>query len=227
MKLIEKYSYPQLKREDGGPNGRIYIDPDGNPLPSVTTILDATKSEKSKKSLEAWRRRLGEKKSEEIKNEAAFRGTMMHSFLERFLKGENPKPGSNMYHQHSFKMAEIIIDTYLKPFLDETWGIEAIMYYPELYAGTCDLYGLYQGKISIIDFKQSNKLKTDERVEDYKVQMSAYALAHDVVHGTTTEQAVILMCTKDFEPQTWIMSGGEFDKYKNYWWQRVSEYYNV
>jgi len=227
MKLVEKFSYAKLTREDGGPGGRVYLDPNGNKLPSVTTILDATKPEESKKALDAWRRRIGQKKAHEITTEAAFRGTMMHSFLERYLKGETPVCGSNFYHQHSFKMAGIILETYLKPFLNETWGIETTLYYPELYAGTCDVYGMYKGISSIIDFKQSNKLKTDERVEDYKVQMSAYALAHDIIHGTTTEQAVILMCTKDFVPQTWIMSGAEFDKYKNIWWNRVSDYYKI
>jgi genome maintenance exonuclease 1 len=227
MNLIERYSYTKLNREDGGPDGRKYVDPFGNKLPSVTTILDKTKPEEAKKALAAWRRSIGEKKAAEITKEAAFRGTMMHSFLERHLKGENPKAGTNFYHQHSFKMANVILEHYLKPFLDECWGLEASLYYPEVYAGTTDMSGLYQGIPSIIDFKQSNKIKSDDRVIDYKLQLAAYATAHDKVYGTQIQQGVILMCTKDFEPQSWIITGEELAEYKNLWWKRVAEYYNV
>ena len=212
---MTRYNYSKLEREDGGPDGRKYIDPDGYRLASVTAILDRTKSEESKQALEAWRRSVGEKKAAEITKEAAFRGTMMHSFLERFLLGENPTPGSNFYHRHSFNMAEIIMKEYLTPFMDETWALEASLYYPELYAGTTDCVGVYQGKPSIVDFKQTNKPKSDDRVVDYKTQLSAYALAHDIVHGTNIEQGVILMCSKDLQPQHWIVSGDEFADYKN------------
>ena len=227
MKLIERYSYTKLNREDGGPEGRKYVDPTGNKLPSVTTILDRTKPEESKKALAAWRRRMGDKKADEITKEAAFRGTMMHSFLEQHMRGEDPKPGSNFYHQHSFKMANVILEHYLQPFLDEVWGLEASLYYPEVYAGTTDMVGLYQGRPSIIDFKQTNQPKTDERVVDYKLQLAAYAAAHNIIHGTDIRQGVILMCSKDLAPQTWILSGEEFNDYTNLWWERVGQYYEL
>ena len=227
MKLIEKHNYAKLTREDGGPDGRKYVDPTGNKLPSVTTILDKTKPEESKKALAAWRRRMGEKKAAEITQEAAFRGTMMHSFLERYLKGENPIPGSNFYHQHSFKMANIILEQYLKPSLTETWGLEASLYYPELYAGTTDIVGVYNGIPSILDFKQTNTPKTDERVVDYKLQLAAYIMAHDKVHNTNINQGVILMCSKDLAPQTWVITDDELEHYKNMWLLRVSEFYQI
>ena len=227
MKLVERHTYSKLKREDGGPDGRKYVDPFGNKLPSVTTILDKTKSEESKKALASWRRSIGEKKAAEITQEAAFRGTLMHSFLERHLRGENPIPGTNFYHRHSFKMAAVILETYLKPCLDEVWGLETPLYYPELYAGTTDMVGLYQGVPSIIDFKQTNRPKTDDRVQDYKVQLAAYASAHNAVHGTDIQQGVILMCSKDLEPQRWILQGDEFKTYVDIWWQRVAQYHEV
>lgn len=227
MKLVEKHNYSKLAREDGGPDGRKYVDPLGNRLPSVTTILDRTKPEEARQALAAWKRRMGEKKAAEITKEAAFRGTMMHSFLERHIRGEDPRPGTNFYHQHSFKMAGVILETYLKPFLDEAWGLETPLYYPELYAGTTDMVGVYQGIPSIIDFKQTNKPKTDDRVQDYKLQLAAYAAAHNVIHGTDISQGVILMCSKDLEPQRWILCGGEFEHYTNLWWQRVAEYHKV
>ena len=227
MKLVNKHVYESLTREDGGPDGRKYVDPVGNKLPSVTTILDKTKSDESKQALAAWRRSIGEKKAAEITKEAAFRGTMMHSYLERYLKGENPKPGTNFYHQHSFKMAKVLIDSYLDPFLDEAWGLETGLYYPSLYAGTTDMVGVYQGEPSIIDFKQSNKIKTDNRVIDYKLQLVAYMMAHNKIYDTDIKQGVILMCTKDLEPQRWILSGAELEEYKEKWWTRVAQYYDV
>jgi len=227
MKLIEKYSYKTITREDGGASGRVYVDPTGNKLASVTNILDKTKSEESKKALESWRRSVGEKKAEEITKEAALRGTLMHAFLEKSLNGENPIPGTNFYHKQSAKMAEVILDNYLRPFLDEVWGLEVGLYYPELYAGTTDLLGVYQGIPSIIDFKQTNKPKTDDRVEDYKSQLVAYALSHNILYGTCIKQGVILMCSKDYNPQRWILQGDEFTHYENIWWGRVAQYYQI
>lgn len=226
MKIVKKYEYIKLERKDTE-NGRLYVAPDNTELSSVTTILDKTKSEETKKALASWRKSIGEKRATEIVEEAAFRGTLMHGYLERYLLGENPKAGTNVYHKQSHKMAGIILENYLQPYLDETWGTECTLYFPELYAGTCDLIGVYKGKPSILDFKQSNKLKDDKKVEDYFVQLSAYILAQDILHGTNIEQGVILMCTKDFEPQTWTLSGDKLSKYKNIWWNKVAEYYNI
>jgi hypothetical protein len=225
MNLIKKYEYVRLLREDGGPEGRKYVDPQGNRLPSVTTILDRTKSEKDRQALDSWRRSIGEKRAKEITTEAAFRGTLMHGYLEKYLRGDNPAPGTNYFHQQSYKMAAVIIETYIKPFLDETWGLETSLYYPELYAGTTDLVGLYQGVPSIIDFKQTNRQKDDNRVVDYKLQLAAYAAAHNQIYGTTINQGVILMCSKDLEPQRWVVTGTEFEEMTQRWWQRVADYH--
>lgn len=225
MKLVERFTYHPLTKEDGGPNGRVYIDPHGNKLPSVTTILDKTKSEETKKALEAWQRRMGQKKADEIKNEAAFRGTLMHNYLEKHLKGLNPQSGTNYYHKHSYKMAGVILETYLKPFLDEFWALESALYYPELYAGTTDMVGVYKGIPSIIDFKQTNKPKTDERIADYKVQLAAYLSAHNKIHGTDIKQGVILMCSKDLAPQSWIIGESDMNAAIDQWWNRVSQYH--
>lgn len=225
MKLVEKHQYVALSREDGGPAGRKYVDPLGNRLPSVTTILDRTKPEESRRALEAWRRSVGEKRAAEITKEAAFRGTLMHSYLERHIKGENPTAGTNYYHQQSYKMASIIMEEYLRPFLDEAWGLETSLYFPELYAGTTDMVGIYQGIPSIIDFKQTNKPKTDDRVHDYKLQLAAYAAAHNQIYGTDIRQGVILMCSKDLNPQRWILTGNEFEEMTALWWGRVAQYH--
>lgn len=227
MQLIQKFQYSKLERIDGGPGGRVYVDPDGNKLPSVTTILDATKSEESKKALEAWRRYVGQKKAADITKEAAFRGTLMHNYLEQFLLGNNPKSGTNYYHKHAFKMASVIMESYIKPFVDEVWGLESSLYYPGIYAGTTDMVGVYQGQPSIIDFKQTNKLKTDDRVIDYRHQLSAYMAAHNALYNTDIKQTVILMCSVNLEPQCWVVRNTELDESTNIWWQRVAQYHNL
>jgi genome maintenance exonuclease 1 len=227
MPITERYIYSKLTREESSSEGRKYVDPQGSRLASVTTILDKTKSEESKRALAAWRRSIGDKKATEITQEAAFRGTMMHSFLETYVKEGSVSVGTNFFHQQSYKMASVIIEQYLNPFLDEAWGLEASLYFPGIYAGTTDMVGVYQGQPSIIDFKQSNKVKGDDRVVDYKLQLCAYICAHNIVHGTDIKQGVILMCTKDLEPLHWILSGQELEDFTQQWWNRVAQYYGV
>jgi ATP-dependent exoDNAse (exonuclease V) beta subunit len=227
MNIVEKYTYSKLERNTQ-PNGyREYITPDGESLTSVTTILDQTKPEEAKKALENWRKGVGIKKSTSVTEEAAFRGTLMHKFLEETIKGLDPKPGTNIHHKQSSKMAKVILETYLTPNLSEVWGLETSLYYPGLYAGTTDLVGIYNGQPSIMDFKQSNKYKTDDRVIDYRMQLVAYAQAHNKIYGTNIRQGVILMCTVELEPQTWIIQGDDFDYWSERWWERVKQFYKV
>ena len=201
---------------------RFYSTPDGNNLPSVTTILDKTKSEESKAALHNWRRAVGAEKAQQITTEAANRGTSMHSHLEHWLVHNELQNKSNLVHQHSAKMASRIIEEYLDSHLTEWWGSEVGLYYPGLYAGTTDLVGIYDGVPSIIDFKQTNKPKKTEWIEDYFLQAAAYSQAHNAVHGTDIKQGVILMCSKDVEPQHWIV---DLTEYNDKWWDRVSLYY--
>lgn len=226
MQIVPKFTYEKLARDESS-GRRLYRTPDGHSVASVTTILDATKSAEAKAALQAWRRAKGEKAAQQISTEAATRGTIMHSYLEKTLLGENPTRGTNFYHKQAWDMAQVILDNYLRPHLTEVWGLEASLYYPELYAGTTDLCGVYAGRPAIMDFKQSNRVKTDDRVVDYKIQTAAYCLSHDAIHGTSIEQGVILMCTPALEPQTWVITGDELDYYKNVWWSRVATYYNV
>jgi len=111
--------------------------------------------------------------------------------------------------------------------MDECWGVEVPMYFPQVYAGTTDCVGLYNGKPAIIDFKQTNKPKKTEWVQDYFCQLCAYAEAHNEVYGTDIQQGVILMCSKDYLFQTWIIEGEEYQKNKRIWWDRVAQYYGA
>lgn len=226
MSLLNSiYNYSSIKRKET-PNGRRYQTPDGGLVASVTTILDKTKPEEKKQALYEWRKRVGEKQAQAITTEAASRGTSMHSHLEKWLEYGSYKAGSNLVHQQSSKMADIIIEEYLKPHLNEYWGTETPLYYTGLYAGTTDLVGVYDGIPSIMDFKQTNKPKKTEWIEDYFLQTSAYAHAHNHLFGTNIQQCVILMCSKDLQPQNWIINGEDFEKYSNMWWSRVEEFYS-
>ena len=219
-----KYNYAALSREtiDGS---RKYATPDGEKLPSVTTILDATKSEESKKVLQNWRNRVGHAKAQEITTEAAGRGTRMHKFLEDYIKtGILTEPGSNPYSLQSHTMAKTVIECGLVN-CNEYWGTEVPLYFPKIYAGTTDLCGVHGGDDAIMDFKQSNKVKRREWIDDYFVQLAAYANAHNEVLGTRLHKGVILMCTPDCTYQEFIIEGAEFQKYTDMWWKRVEEYY--
>ena len=224
--LIQKYTYKTLSRNES--NGRrLYSTPEGHKVPSVTTILDRTKPAESREALARWRKAVGEQKAQEIVTEAAGRGTRMHKFLEDHIKGIPLKESvTNPYAQQSLDMARVVIDKgFFK--IDEVWGNEVPLYFPELYAGTTDCVGVHQGEEAILDFKQTNKPKKEEYIEDYFLQLTAYALAHNEVYGTNIRKGVILMCSKDMEYQEFILKPQDFDMWVDRWCNRVSEYYKI
>ena len=221
MKWNKLYNYPKSMRSLV--KDERHYDIGSSKLPSVTTILAATQSDEKRASLEAWKNKVGGIEAERIKNTAATRGTAMHSYLEMHINGENLLD-LTIEGLAARSMAQTIIDKGLIE-LQEIWGNEVVLYYPELYAGQTDLCGVYQGRDSIIDFKQSNKPKKDEWIEDYKLQLAAYATAHDCVYGTKIEQGVILMCTPDNFFQRFIINGAQFREYKWKWLDKVDHYY--
>ena len=221
MKWNKLYEYPKSMRSLV--KDERHYEVGSSKLPSVTTILAATQSDEKRASLEAWKNKVGGIEAERIKNTAATRGTAMHCYLEMHLNGENLLD-LTIEGLAARSMAQTIIDKGLTE-LHEIWGNEVVLYYPELYAGQTDLCGVYQGRDSIIDFKQSNKPKKDEWIEDYKLQLAAYATAHDCIYGTKIEQGVILMCTPDNFFQRFIINGAQFREYKWKWLDKVDHYY--
>jgi genome maintenance exonuclease 1 len=191
--LNSKFTYTKLARDEST-GKRLYATPDGFKVPSVTTILDKNKPAESRIALANWRKNVGEKKAQEIVTEAANRGTRMHTFLENYIKGDVLKETvSNPYAQQSLTMAKIVIDKGF-PKINEVWGSEVPLYFPELYAGTTDCCGIHDGDESILDFKQTNKPKKLEYIGDYFLQLTAYAMAHNEIHKTNIRKGVILMC---------------------------------
>lgn len=219
-----KYNYIELKRESIE-GSRKYITPDGFKLPSVTTILDATKPEEKKKALLEWRKRVGEKQAQQITTEAAGRGTRMHKWLENYVKtGAIGTAGNNPYSIQSHTMAKSIIEQGLIK-CSEFWGTEISLYFPEIYGGTTDLIGVHEGKEAIMDHKQTNKPKKREWIDDYFIQTAAYAMAHNEVFNTKIRKGVIFMCSADNQYQEFIVEDNEFDKYTDIWLKRLEQYY--
>jgi len=221
MKWNKLYDYPKTVRSSV--DGVRKYDVNDEKLPSVTTILKATESEDKRESLARWKDRVGEVEADRIKNTAALRGTAMHTYLEHYVKGGNVLDLTDLGREAS-NMGQTIINKGFSD-LEEVWGVECTLHYPGLYAGQTDMCGIYQGRESIIDFKQSNKPKRDEWITDYKLQLVAYAMAHDQVYGTSIEQGVILMCTPDNFYQRFIVNGGEFRKWKWEWLRKIDQYY--
>ena len=215
---------------------RFYETPDGNKLPSVTTILDKTKSQEKIQALNNWRKRVGVEKAQEITTEAANRGTRMHTYLEQYVKdGMIKERGSNPFSWPSHAMAQVVIDQGLRT-VNEFWGIEVPLYFPGIYAGTTDGAGMHLNQESILDYKQTNRPKKREWIDDYFVQLCAYAEAHNEVYGTKIRKGVILMCVKPEidhnnsiikppEYQEFVLEGSEYDRYRDQWWRKVEQYY--
>lgn len=219
-----KFNYQELKRTNTN-GSRKYLTPDGFAVPSVTTILDATKPEEAKQALQNWRNRVGHKQAQAITTEASGRGTRMHKWLENYVKlGATGEPGTNPYSIQSHTMAQVVIKEGLGK-CNEFWATEASLYFPEMYAGTTDLVGIHDGSEAVMDYKQSNKPKKKEWITDYFLQTCAYSLAHNEMFNTKIRKGVIFMCTKDNVYQEFIIEGNEFDHYANEWFKRLEQYY--
>lgn len=222
MKWNKLYQYPASSRSLI--QGSRHYDVEQEKLPSVTSILSATQPLEKQRKLAEWKARVGSTEADRIKDQAAVRGTAMHKYLEEYLEGRNyldlTLPG-----QEARTMATKVIEEGLKDRLHEIWGSEVTVHYPGLYAGATDVVGVYEGRQSIVDFKQSNKPKRREWITDYFLQLAAYATAHNHVYGTKIDQGVNLICTKDGLFQKFSIEGKEFQKYCWEWLRRVDQYY--
>ncbi len=221
--FVEKFQYQSCKQiNDPVTRKRVYLTPDGENLPSVTTILSATKD---MTHLNEWKKRVGEENAKRITTEAAGVGTAMHANLERFIVGMQRQPGNNPVHVQANQMADVIIQNGLSN-VNEVWAMEQSLYFPGLFSGTTDLVGVHEGEPAVMDYKQTNKPKKAEWVEDYYLQLMAYILAHNEVYGTDIRKGVIFMCSRNFEYQQFTLEPKDFNKWQDAWLNKVEEYYN-
>ena len=220
LKKNNKYTYVDSTRiEDQGT--RLY-DVNGTRLPSVTTILGKTKDQQFIKD---WKAKVGEQEAERIKNLSSKRGTSMHKFLECHVTGIGYDDLTGL-GQEAKAMAQKVIDVGLTP-VEEYYGSEVTLYYPGLYAGSTDLVCLHNGKDTVVDFKQSNRAKRKEWIGDYYLQIAAYAMAHDYVHGSQIEQGIIMVCTPDLYYQEFVVNGAELRQAKHKFLKRLDMYHDL
>ena len=220
MRRLERYNYVRVPRSDDEGN-RTY-DVQGAKLPSVTTILSRTKDQGF---LKKWKAKVGEAQAEVIKNISSKRGTSMHKYIEAFILQQGYEDMTSL-GQQAKTMAHKVIEMGLTP-VEEYYGSEVTLYYPGLYAGSTDLVCVHNEMDTIIDFKQSNSPKRKEWIEDYYMQIAAYAMAHDYIHGSTIQQGIIMVCTPDLYMQEFRFQGAELRMWKHKFLARLNEYYEM
>ena len=221
MRFNKKFDYPTSTR--ALIDGKRHYNITGQKLPSVTTILSATQSDEKKQSLANWRDRMGAQYADKIRDVSAMRGTAMHKYLECYIDGTGHKDLTSI-GKEAEPMAKKIVESGLGD-LEEVWGQEVTLYYPDLYAGATDIVGVYDGNEAIIDFKQTNKPKRREWITDYFEQLGGYCMAHNYVYGTKIQSGVILMCSKDLMFQKFEVSGREFVRHQHAFLKKVDQYY--
>ena len=222
MKKNELYQYPTSTRSEF--EGKRLYEIVGHRLPSVTTILSTTKPKETEESLQRWREKVGLQRSREIVEKSAARGTSLHKYLEMYILEQGYRDLTDV-GQEAEKMSKIIIDKGLKN-VTEYYGTECTLYYPGLYAGTTDFICMHNGDMAVVDFKQTNKPKRREWIDDYFMQLGAYGMAHDYVYKTAIKKGVIMMVNPDGYYQEFIIEGPEFRNYKHKFIKRVNEYYD-
>jgi|TARA_R110002020_G_scaffold1036_2_gene5268 ATP-dependent exoDNAse (exonuclease V) beta subunit len=219
MKKSEKYNYVRGSRfTEPGTGSRTY-DVGGEKLPSVTTVLAKTKNQEY---LTRWKNKVGHAEAERIKNVSSKRGTSMHKFLETHITGVGYDDLTSI-GQEARPMADKIIEVGLTP-VEEYYGSEVTLHYPGLYAGSTDLICLHNGLETVVDFKQSNRPKNKDWIEDYFLQIAAYAMAHDYVHRSEIRQGVIMICTPDLYYQEFKIQDGDLRDWKHKWLHRLDMY---
>jgi hypothetical protein len=222
IKRNEKFKYIEGKQLTNHETGTRVYEVVGTKLPSVTTILGATKDQEF---LKKWKAKVGEAKAEEIKNLSSRRGTAMHKYLECYIESKGYEDLTDIGVQAK-PMAQKIIDIGLAP-VDEWYGSEVTLYYPGLYAGSTDLVCRHNGMDTIIDFKQANKPKNKDWIEDYYLQIAAYCMAHDYVYGSAIQQGIIMVCTPDLYFQEFKFKDHELRQWKHKFLKRLDMYHEL
>ena len=222
MKKSNKYNYIDGKQITDPDTGKRVYEISSYRLPSVTTILGATKNTEF---LTKWKAKVGEEQAERIKNVSSARGTSMHKFLESFITDVGYDDLTEL-GQAALPMAKKIMEIGLAP-VEEYYGSEVTLHYPGLYAGQTDLICNHNGMETVVDFKQANRPKKKEWIEDYYLQIAAYAMAHDYVYGSKIQQGVIMVCTPDLYYQEFKVEGPELRRWKHAFLKRLDMYHDL
>ena len=222
IKYSSKYNYHEGKQITDEETGKRVYEINSYRLPSVTTILGATKDQQF---LKDWKAKVGEQEADRIKNISSKRGTSMHKFLESYVTGVGYDDLTEL-GQAAKPMAKKIMEVGLAP-VDEYYGSEVTLHYPGLYAGQTDLVCLHNDLETIVDFKQADRPKKKEWIEEYYRQIAAYAMAHDYVYGSQIRQGVIMVCTPDLYYQEFRITDHELRTWKHRFLKRLDMYHDL
>ena len=192
---------------------RFYKTPEGLLYPSVTTIT----SQHGKDKILEWRKRVGEEEANRISTRASNRGTKVHKICENYLNNEEDYARTNPAHIHKTMPDTIAMFKSLQPLLDEhvnnIHALEIPLYSHHLkVAGRVDCIAEYDGKLSIIDFKTSGKLKEESWIKGYFMQCSAYAVMYEERTGIPVSQIVIMIAVDSEHPQVFIKKRNDYIK---------------
>jgi len=199
MRTFIDHDFAKLERIDS-PEGRLYRTPSGKSYPSVTTVTGLH----SKQGILEWRKRVGEEEATRISTRAATRGTKIHSLCESYLRGEPTQP--NFFDTHLFNSLIPELNN-----IDNIHALESPLYSHHLQvAGTVDCIAEYKGRLSIIDFKTSAKLKNRDWIHGYFMQTSAYAVMFEELTGIPVNRLVIIVGVDEYTPQV-------FEERRNEW----------
>ena len=176
---------------------RKYVTPDDNIYPSITTIL----GEFSKASIQAWRKRVGETEANKVSGKASRRGTSVHSVCEAYIKNEDKYfDGQTPHVVELFKTIEPFLER-----IDNVHGVELGLYSDHFgVAGRTDLIAEFDGTLSVIDYKTSNRTKKKEWCESYFAQGSFYAIAYEELTQIPVSQVVIVIAVDNDQPQLFV-----------------------
>jgi genome maintenance exonuclease 1 len=181
---------PKLKRVTNTDGSRVYETPTGKKYPSVTTVTGLLK----KDIITSWRKRVGDEEANKISSKAAKRGTRIHTLCEKYLLNEEVSVG--MFDNEMWDSLRPLLDD-----IDDIYALEQPLYSDHLQvAGTVDCIAKYKGKLSVIDFKSSRRIKYRDDIHDYFIQCSAYAVAFEELTGIPVPRLVILMAVDDEKP---------------------------
>lgn len=160
----------------------------------VTKVLSETKSEEDKASLQKWREKVGEEKAEAILQESLSIGNSLDMLIEKYLAGTlgdikqyKSEPGLNLFYQ-------------MKPVLDniDTIGLQIHMYSDKYkIQGYLDCIGIKNGTLTMIDFKNSRRKKSEKYLQDYFLQASIYCLLIYEITGIIIKDICIILGIRD------------------------------
>ena len=187
---------PEIKTETID-RKRYYVTPEGKKYPSITTVLGHF----NKKAIYEWRQRVGEKEANRISTQASRRGTKVHQMCEDFINNELDEKKFMPSDKETFNsIKNILADN-----INNIHCQEATLYSDYLQvAGRVDCVAEWKGKLSVIDFKTSRRLKKREHIHNYFQQGSAYCVMYEERTKVPVSQIVIVMTVDGEEPQIFV-----------------------